>query len=76
MDFPISSIKESGACLVVAAVSAVVYSARRDDREGTPPVPGGPAGRLSRALDDALQRLWDEGKYAELYLRFFPVSPF
>ncbi len=31
---------------------------------------------LARALDDALQRLWDEGKYAELYLRFFPVSPF
>jgi polar amino acid transport system substrate-binding protein len=31
---------------------------------------------LRRALDYALQRLWDEGKYAELYLRFFPVSPF
>lgn len=31
---------------------------------------------LARALDDALQRVWDEGKYAELYLRFFPVSPF
>lgn len=31
---------------------------------------------LSRALDDALQRVWDEGKYAELYLRFFPVGPF
>nr|WP_238313934.1 transporter substrate-binding domain-containing protein [Methylobacterium crusticola] len=31
---------------------------------------------LARALDDALQRLWDEGKYAELYLRFFPVSPY
>ncbi len=31
---------------------------------------------LARALDDALQRLWDEGKYAELYLRFFPVGPF
>ena len=31
---------------------------------------------LSRALDDALQRIWDEGKYTELYLRFFPVSPF
>ncbi|MDO9426513.1 MAG: ABC transporter substrate-binding protein, partial [Methylobacterium sp.] len=31
---------------------------------------------LSRALDEGLQRLWDEGKYAELYLRFFPVSPF
>lgn len=29
---------------------------------------------LRRALDYALQRLWDEGKYAELYLRFFPVS--
>lgn len=31
---------------------------------------------LSRALDDALQQVWDDGKYAELYLRFFPVSPF
>ncbi|MGY2047533.1 transporter substrate-binding domain-containing protein [Methylobacterium sp. JK268] len=31
---------------------------------------------LARALDDAVQRLWDDGKYAELYLRFFPVSPF
>jgi len=26
--------------------------------------------------DFALQQLWKEGKYAELYLRFFPVSPF
>ena len=31
---------------------------------------------LSRALDDALQRVWDDGKYTELYLRFFPVGPF
>ncbi len=31
---------------------------------------------LSRALDDALHRVWDDGKYTELYLRFFPVSPF
>ncbi len=31
---------------------------------------------LRRAFDYALQRLWDEGKFAELYLRFFPVSPF
>lgn len=31
---------------------------------------------LRQALDHALQRLWDEGKYTELYLRFFPVSPF
>ncbi len=31
---------------------------------------------LRRALDYALQQLWREGKYAELYLRFFPISPF
>jgi polar amino acid transport system substrate-binding protein len=31
---------------------------------------------LRRALDFSLQQLWKEGKYAELYLRFFPVSPF
>jgi polar amino acid transport system substrate-binding protein len=31
---------------------------------------------IRRALDYALQQLWKEGKYAELYLRFFPVSPY
>jgi polar amino acid transport system substrate-binding protein len=31
---------------------------------------------LRRALDFALQQLWKEGRYAELYLRFFPISPF
>jgi polar amino acid transport system substrate-binding protein len=31
---------------------------------------------LRRALDYALQQLWKEGKYAELYLRFFPIGPF
>jgi polar amino acid transport system substrate-binding protein len=31
---------------------------------------------LRRAFDYALQRLHDEGKYAELYLRFFPVGVF
>lgn len=31
---------------------------------------------LRRAFDFAFQQLWKEGKYAELYLRFFPVSPF
>ncbi|WP_114771292.1 transporter substrate-binding domain-containing protein [Microvirga subterranea] len=31
---------------------------------------------LRRALDFALQQLWKEGKYAELYLRFFPISPY
>lgn len=31
---------------------------------------------LRRALDVALQQVHDEGRYAEIYLRFFPVSPF
>ncbi len=31
---------------------------------------------LRRAFDYALLQLWKEGKYAELYLRFFPVSPY
>lgn len=31
---------------------------------------------LKRSLDYALQTLWDDGTYARLYLRFFPVSPF
>ncbi|NBJ12596.1 transporter substrate-binding domain-containing protein [Microvirga arsenatis] len=31
---------------------------------------------LRRALDFALHQLWREGRYAELYLRFFPVSPY
>lgn len=31
---------------------------------------------LERAIDYALQKLWEEGTYAEIYLRFFPVSPF
>lgn len=31
---------------------------------------------IRRAFDFAMQRLWDEGKYAEIYLRFFPVSSF
>ena len=30
---------------------------------------------LRRAFDFALQQLWKEGKYAELYLRFFPGQP-
>lgn len=31
---------------------------------------------LRRSFDYALYQLWREGKYAELYLRFFPVSPY
>lgn len=42
----------------------VAFMTRKDD----------PA--LKRGLDYALQTLWDDGSYARLYLRFFPVSPF
>lgn len=42
----------------------VAFLLRKDD----PP--------LKRSLDFALQSLWDDGTYARLYLRFFPVSPF
>jgi polar amino acid transport system substrate-binding protein len=31
---------------------------------------------LRRALDITLQQLYEAGRYGELYLRFFPVSPF
>ncbi|WP_245258993.1 transporter substrate-binding domain-containing protein [Salinarimonas rosea] len=32
--------------------------------------------RLAEAFDAALARLWAQGTYAEIYLRFFPVGPF
>lgn len=44
---------------LAAAVSAVVYSARRDDRDRSPAVPGGPGSRLGVALD-ATTRIWSE----------------
>jgi len=44
---------------LAAVVSTVVYSARRDDREGSPAIPGGPAGPLGRALDETV-RIWSE----------------
>lgn len=33
-------------------------------------------GELKRAFDYALHRLWEDGKYSEIYLSFFPISPF
>ncbi|RYV50730.1 DEAD/DEAH box helicase [Pengzhenrongella frigida] len=42
---------------LAAAVSTVLYSARRDDREGEPRIPGGPAGTLGRALEET-SRIW------------------
>lgn len=44
---------------LAAAVSAVVYSARREDREQEQSVPGGPHGKLGVALD-ATWRIWSE----------------
>ncbi len=31
---------------------------------------------LKRAVDHALQTLWDDGTYARLYLKYFPVGLF
>ena len=44
---------------LAAAVSALVYSARRDDRDTEPRIPGGPAGKLGRALAETM-RIWSE----------------
>ncbi|QZN84213.1 RNA helicase [Cellulomonas sp. C5510] len=59
---------------LAAAVSAVVYSARRDDRERTPAVPGGPASRLGIALD-ATTRIWSELDDLEGAHRLETVQP-
>ena len=44
---------------LAAAVSTLVYSARRDDRKGDPRIPGGPTGVLARALEGTVQ-VWSE----------------
>jgi ATP-dependent RNA helicase HelY len=59
---------------LAAAVSAVVYSARRDDRERNPAVPGGPGGRLGVALD-ATTRIWSELDDLETVHRLETVQP-
>jgi polar amino acid transport system substrate-binding protein len=64
---------EAGGCCALVGGS---YLENRYFGEGIGLVTRQEDAALSRALDDALQRVWDEGKYAELYLRFFPISPF
>lgn len=64
---------EAGGC---CAFAGGPYLENRYFGEGIGLVTRAEDTQLSRALDDALQRVWDDGKYAELYLRFFPVSPF
>jgi ATP-dependent RNA helicase HelY len=59
---------------LAAAVSAVVYSARRDDRDRNPAVPGGPAGRLGVALD-ATTRIWSELDDLEVSRRLESTQP-
>lgn len=44
---------------LAAAVSTVVYSARRDDHGEEVHLPGGPQGKLARALDHTV-RIWSE----------------
>ena len=51
--------EELDAPALAAAVSTLVYSARRDDRDEDPRIPGGPQGRLGRALGETL-RIWSE----------------
>jgi len=48
-----------GPAELAAAVSAVVFEARREELSAGRPVPGGPQGRLARALD-ATVRQWSE----------------
>jgi ATP-dependent RNA helicase HelY len=49
---------------LAAAVSTLLYSARRDDGDSTPRIPGGPQGVLIEALKQT-QRVWS--RFAELH---------
>jgi len=49
---------------LAAAVSTLLYSARRDDGDSTPRIPGGPQGVLTEALKQT-QRVWS--RFAELH---------
>ncbi len=49
---------------LAAAVSTLLYSARRDEGDSTPRIPGGPQGVLTEALKQT-QRVWS--RFAELH---------
>jgi ATP-dependent RNA helicase HelY len=49
---------------LAAAVSTLLYAARRDDAEATPRIPGGPRGVLGEALRET-QRVWS--RFADLH---------
>lgn len=57
---------------LAAVVSSVVYEARRDDAAEEPYVPGGPDGRLARAID-ATVRVWSHVDDVETAHRLDPT---
>jgi ATP-dependent RNA helicase HelY len=59
---------------LAAAVSTLVYSSRRDDRESEPAVPGGPQGKLGRALEQTV-RIWSELEDLEAEHRLEATAP-
>ncbi len=59
---------------LAAAVSTVVYSARRDDHGEEPHLPGGPQGPLAKALDQTV-RIWSELDDLEAAHKLETTSP-
>lgn len=59
---------------LAAAVSTVVYSARRDDQGEEPHLPGGPRGRLAQALDQTV-KIWSELDDLEAAHKLDTTSP-
>lgn len=59
---------------LAAVVSTVLFEARREEREHTPQVPGGPQGRLGRALDETV-RVWSRVEDIELAHRLQTTRP-
>jgi ATP-dependent RNA helicase HelY len=59
---------------LAAIVSTVVFEARREEREPVPQVPGGPQGRLGRALDETV-RVWSRLEDLELAHRLQGTRP-
>ncbi|GGB94471.1 DEAD/DEAH box helicase [Cellulomonas carbonis] len=59
---------------LAAVVSTVVFEARREERETAPQVPGGPQGRLGRAIDETV-RIWSHVEDLELAHRLQTTRP-
>lgn len=59
---------------LAAAVSTVLFEARREEREEPAAVPGGPGGRLAQALEET-QRQWSRLEDLEVARRLQPTRP-